>query len=208
VSLRNAIDTKIYSPEGRTWEQQLDYRCVVMARNIRWDRGVKEGIIAFKTFCHHLNLNDWTLDIYGAYGESDEYFKTCRDYCGDDYGKRIRFHGSTSRNRIKSAIASASISLVPSQALEGTSLAALESMALGVPCVSTAVGGLQDLPTIKSETADGISVGHAITHVYRNYKKVRDEQLQQSEHNFSMLRWAAELRKLHERCDVANMYKI
>ena len=61
---------------------------------------------------------------------------------------RVLFTESFPAERMVELYRSALVTLVPSICLEGTSLAALESMASGTPVVATAVGGLKDLPCV------------------------------------------------------------
>jgi glycosyltransferase involved in cell wall biosynthesis len=82
-------------------------------------------------------------------------------FCGPDYdgielsatqgilaesraGRRARFEGSVPNSEMFRYYAAADISVLPSL-IEATSIAALESMASGVPVVATSVGGLPQL---------------------------------------------------------------
>ena len=58
------------------------------------------------------------------------------------YGKNVRFHGFT--NNIKAALGEAS-ALVMTSRNEGLPMIALEAMALGVPVIAPAIGGLPEL---------------------------------------------------------------
>jgi len=83
---------------------------------------------------------------------------------------------------------SALLTLIPSRMSEGTSLAALESMACGTPVVTTNVEGLKDLPGLKCPlTVDGILEGLRTALDKRD--ELAEEQLMEVEERFSKKHW-------------------
>jgi glycosyltransferase involved in cell wall biosynthesis len=186
--LANPVDTKRFEPGGATAEQQCAHRTVVMVRNVRRDRGILEGIKAFLLFRASKGYSDWKLNVYGAFSREDDYFKLCLS-AARTAGDAITFHGNVSNDLVPGVLRGSSIALVPSQDLEGTSLAALEAMASGVPCVSTPIGGLKDLPTVKSNSIEPIDIAHALIHVGSNYERVRCEQISETHQHFSLEAW-------------------
>jgi glycosyltransferase involved in cell wall biosynthesis len=186
--LANPVDTVRFRPGGATASQQYSHRRLVMIRNVRRDRGILEGIQAFMSFRAQGRHSDWQLDIYGAFSSSDEYFRQCAA-ASASAGSAVRFHGNVPNDLVPQILARSSIALVPSQALEGTSLAALEAMASGVPCVSTPIGGLRDIPTYKSRSVEPSAIAEALEHVSANYERVRNEQILQTRQRFSLEAW-------------------
>ena len=140
-----------------------------MFRNVRPDRGIYEAIRAFK----HLQelsdeYNDWALHIYGFYSESSNYYKACIREVHESQ-LNVRFFGHIHPSDVNSKMIASALTLVPSIDMEGTSLAALESMSLGTPCVSTPVGGLNSLPTFKSRDISAEAIAQAVDTLVRNY---------------------------------------
>lgn len=68
-----------------------------------------------------------------------------------DLGGKVIFLGSIPWQQVPGYYKSALISVIATTKGEGTSLAALESMASGTPVVSSKTGGLSELPTLKAE---------------------------------------------------------
>jgi glycosyltransferase involved in cell wall biosynthesis len=64
---------------------------------------------------------------------------------GDEAGAVV-FYGPVPHDQLRAVYSSAQLTLIPSLCGEGTSLAALESMACGTPTICTFVAGLRDLP--------------------------------------------------------------
>jgi glycosyltransferase involved in cell wall biosynthesis len=62
-----------------------------------------------------------------------------------DLGARVTFLGSIPDDQLRRAYAAADVTLMPTRSLEGFGYAALESLAVGVPVVATAIGGLAEL---------------------------------------------------------------
>lgn len=81
------------------------------------------------------------LDIVGDGPE-----RTALEALADDVAPgRVRFHGRVGRTTLQALVGSATLSVVPSRWLENQPLAVLESFALGVPVLTTDLGGLPEL---------------------------------------------------------------
>jgi hypothetical protein len=72
IFLPNPVDLSIFCSQSAKSASQYSYKRVVMVRNVRPDRGVLEGIQAFKIFKSNPIFNNWCLDIYGHYKFNDE----------------------------------------------------------------------------------------------------------------------------------------
>jgi glycosyltransferase involved in cell wall biosynthesis len=201
IYMPNSVDTNFFNHNGVPLASRLGFKKIVMIRNIREDRGIKEGISAFIEFSKIDDYSDWTLDIYGHYSENDPYFLECNLLKNMHCPDRIFFKGVVNNDSVPLIYKHVSISLVPSQSLEGTSLSALESMSCGIPCVSTPVGGLNDIPTFKSQSIDAVSISRALVEVCRNYEVIQNDQIQKTRSNFSRIQWQEDLisiiRKYH-----------
>ena len=182
----NPVDTKIFF-RADGFQNKLELKKIVMIRNIRKDRGILEGIEAFKIF--NKNKKDWILNIYGYFNLSDLYYNSCMMAAGADLGSSIFFKGPVNHSSVPDILKMTTISMVPSIAMEGSSLSALEAMASGVVCVSTNIGGLADLPTIKAISIEPLDIADALFFAVDNYSKVQNSQYLYTTSHFSLSRW-------------------
>jgi glycosyltransferase involved in cell wall biosynthesis len=67
--------------------------------------------------------------------------------------KRVKFAGSLPRSQMRDVYLSAMMVVIFSTFREGTSLAALEAMSCGTPVVTSDIGGLKDLPSVKCDSS-------------------------------------------------------
>ncbi len=139
----NCIDTRKFSAKETDRQNNI-----VVVRNIRPDRGIDLAIGAFALFTR--SIPNYQLRIAGGIGDT-KYFQQCQQLIKQlNIGNQVTFVGHLNRAEVVKEYLSSKISLVPSLAKEGTSLSALESMSCGTPVVSTSIGGLIDLPTLKA----------------------------------------------------------
>lgn len=104
--------------------------------------------------------------------------------------RKVFFSGRQAPTAMPGFYQSAAITLIPTRSGEGTSLAALESMACGTPVISTRVEGLLDLPTIKSDP-DPECLATTMREVYTTGVELgRQQRLAVTEH-FGLDRWAS-----------------
>jgi glycosyltransferase involved in cell wall biosynthesis len=82
------------------------------------------------------------------------------------------------------------VTLIPSLCGEGTSLAALESMACGTPCVGTSVAGLLDLPVLHAEP-EPRAIAHALAHALDARDALAARQREAVTRDYSLERWRA-----------------
>lgn len=201
VLILNPVDTERFKPVTQSSSEKLALRKVVMIRNVRPDRGIIQGIQAFLQFRSNPDFCDWSMDIYGTYDAADPYFLDCAKLAGGQFEKSIRFHGSVRNSEVPKILSLSTLALVPSLELEGTSLAALEAMAAGVPCISTPIGGLRDLPTYKSRSTLGVDIGIALSAVVADFDAVRAEQLNITQRDYSLIAWKTAFLNALSQCN-------
>jgi glycosyltransferase involved in cell wall biosynthesis len=196
ILLNNPVNTVLFNPDGISCSQQYQNKRIVMVRNIREDRGIYEGLMAFLIFSNKNKFSDWSLDIYGKFHEDDEYYLKCFNLIKSSSDNKVMFRGPIINREVPEMLRYASISLVPSQELEGTSLAALESMSAGVPCVSTPIGGLRDLPTFKSSGTSPEEIADALLKLCNEYEASRKLQMEITRKNHNLDLWNSKLHLL------------
>ena len=113
----------------------------------------------------------------------------------DEY---VCFLGSVSSENVKEYYQKAMITVIPTIDQEGTSLSALESMSCGTPVVSTANGGLVDLPTLKSKT-DAIDFANKIVELFGQYEQIKHQQQKETRDIFNMKNWTVAWSKVIEK---------
>lgn len=152
IYLPNSFDARLFNPDQQGG-QVGEYFLVV--RNLRKSRGID---LVIKAYAEYINRGGG-LDLVviggptvGAY--YDKLKKLCLDVGVTD---KVNFLGQKHRDEIPEYYRKAALSIVPSIAYEGTSISALESMACGCPCLSTTVGGLADIPTIKFDSVSQLA---------------------------------------------------
>lgn len=121
---------------------------ILIPRNMVPARGVHLAIKAFSYF--RKDFPDTNLILCGNFPDGkykEEIFSLIHDL--HLIGK-VYFLGSVRWESMPKIYSSSLLTVIPTLSEEGTSLAALESMACGTATVSTNVGGLIDLPTIQS----------------------------------------------------------
>lgn len=145
----NCVDTTVFrrDPAAERQQRNQSSKVILVPRNIRPERGIHLALQAFGKIADA--LKGYTLRIVGNYSE-DDYFGACLRVI-DDYGiaDRVELAGPKAHGDMLQEYHHADMTIIPSTDMEGTSLSALESMASGTPVLSTSVGGLKDLPTLK-----------------------------------------------------------
>jgi glycosyltransferase involved in cell wall biosynthesis len=185
--LPNACDTNFFTPKQpspfSTANSDVIISCV---RNIRPDRGILEAIEV------HALLKEKgfrsILNIAGLYEPASPYYQRCRRLA--DLVGSVRFLGSISRFQVRDLYHQSHVTLVPSQEKEGTSLSALESMAVGTPCVSTSIGGLADIPTFKARSNSPCALANAVIFVLENYERISLEQMSETRGKYGTETWS------------------
>lgn len=162
---------------------------IIVVRNIRSDRGILEAIKAFRYFCNSTD-EQWSMDIYGNYSLNDQYYIECKNAVGN---LLIRFMGIIDNKLLPNVYTQYCLSLIPTQETEGTSISALESMACGLPTVSTPIGGLLDLPTFKSTDSSPESMSVAMLSVISDFDEISKSQSEMVSSKYSENTWNTSL---------------
>lgn len=151
----NCVDTDHFC--RRDTANLLNGRQVIFVpRQITPDRGIDLAIRAFAALPR--SLPEARLCIAGK-TRDHAYLAYCKRLARElGVDRRVDFRPPIPWHLMPLYYCSAAITLVPSVRREGTSLSCLESMACGTPAVSTDVGGLSDLPALRTRpTAESLS---------------------------------------------------
>jgi len=146
----NCVDTERFCP-GPGIESLARLQPILVPRNLTRPRGVDLAVAAFAGFVQHypqttlLIAGDTLYDNRASVAYRAELMQSISRL---GLSGRVLFLGSVSGRDMPAIYRSALMTVIPTRASEGTSLAALESMACGVATVSSNVEGLLDLPTV------------------------------------------------------------
>lgn len=161
---------------------------ILVPRNSSWAKGVHLAIEAFAKF--HKEHPKTIMMIVGNFPSPDYYNLLLSIIRRENLTKYIFFTGNIYWEEMPSYYAAAQMTLVPTIYSEGTSLAALESMASGCLTITTKVGGLNDLPALKSDsTAD--SLANVMLEAFPKRKIIADEQKQEVIEKFNLPNWSS-----------------
>lgn len=163
---------------------------ILVPRNIRKSRGIHLAIASFavieKLFRKHGQA--WLLVIAGS-PNSGQYYDYCKKLAKKfECSHAVCFTGGIPQKQLKKLYSLSKITLVPSVSYEGTSLSAIESMAVGTPVISSSTGGLSDLPTYKASLS-AISFAKAIALTLKNYHEESKKQLTITRKTFHLTNW-------------------
>ncbi|MDP8261886.1 MAG: glycosyltransferase family 4 protein [Candidatus Ancaeobacter aquaticus] len=178
----NCVDTGVFCPDNSVSKEDS----ILVPRNIGHARGIHSAIEFFNVF--HRKNNNFKMYIAGGPLEGD-YYQECFDLVKKyELEDNIVFLGFIHPDEMVSLYRKTKVTLIPSIEREGTSLSALESMACGTPVVSTDVGGLSDLPTIKTKN-DPEHMSNAVNEVLDRYNYYQEKQVKCIEDVFNMKLW-------------------
>lgn len=161
---------------------------IFVPRHIRYERGIHLAIQAFHKFLKNSNYDHYEMWIAGT-GQQGRYYRYCtrliQELCLE---KKVKFLGYIPWQSLSDYYCQVRLTLIPSIALEGTSLSALESMACMTPVVSTNIGGLNDLPTLKSSLSPK-DIADKMVQVINNWNKYSQMQYDTVSTIFNLERW-------------------
>ncbi|HQK94809.1 MAG TPA: glycosyltransferase family 4 protein [Armatimonadota bacterium] len=182
----NCVDTERFRPV-MPMEGLSRLAPVLVPRNLFRNRGVHLAIQAFALLAP--DFPETNLVVVGA-DSQPEYRAEC-DVLVRRLGleARVVFYGPVSWRRMPQIYSSARVTVIPSLSGEGTSLAALESMACGTPAVTTAVAGLLDLPAVHADPRPA-PLAAALGQVLSDRDRVAADQARAVRERFSLDRWA------------------
>lgn len=186
----NCVDTNIFR-RGMGRPELAEWKVILIPRNFTYPRGIDLAIEAFAMLSReepdiHLVLVGGAIEDMA---ESRRYEAQLREMVGRlALKEKVHFAGRYGREEMPSVYSSALLTLIPSRESEGTSLAALESMACGTPAVTTDVEGLRDIPGEKCPpTVEGLLGGVKSALCRRGELAV--EQRREVENRFGKKRW-------------------
>ncbi len=167
-------------------ETLKDKEIIMVPRNSSWAKGIHLAIESFALF--HKKYPQTIMLIVGNFPEPDYYKQLLTIIRRENLTKYVFFTGSIYWEDMPSYYASAQMTIVPTIYSEGTSLAALESMACGCLTLSTPHGGLNDIPTIKAPT-DASLMAAVMIENYENRKETGAKQKKAVEERFHLNNW-------------------
>jgi glycosyltransferase involved in cell wall biosynthesis len=184
----NAVDPQVFAPGPPGAEAARLRPFVLVPRNLYWNRGVHLGIQAFAQLAGR--WPELRLVVVG--GEGQRHAVEAARQAVEEHGlqERVLFVGARRREELVGWYRAAEVTLIPSLCGEGTSLAALESMACGTPVVATDVAGLADLPCLHAAAAPG-PLAQALAHALRERSAEAQRQREIVCAQFNLPRWAA-----------------
>lgn len=192
----NYVDINSFKPSDN-WLTTDRFR-VLYARRLQDCRGYHLMMPAIDKLLKKYDDMDFIFCGRGNKAETDHFMKW---YNQQDM-KRVKYTWREMKD-MPSIYKEADVSVVPTTYAEGSSLSALESLASGVPLISTYIGGLSDITQnyvngllIKPDSVDAIIEG--IEYMYHNrghLRKMRENALNMIP-AFSKTRWDTQITKI------------
>jgi glycosyltransferase involved in cell wall biosynthesis len=166
---------------------------ILVPRNLTPPRGVDLAIRAFAAFVRQypetnlVVVGDIIYDNLWSFRYKMELTRLINEL---DLVGKVFFLGSVPGERMVDVYSSALLTVIPTRASEGTSLAALESMACGTATLSTAVEGLLDLPTERCPP-EPQAMAEAMLGLFPHREDVGLRQQQTVRATYNLQNWAA-----------------
>jgi glycosyltransferase involved in cell wall biosynthesis len=205
----NGVDTQQFQRVASIPEI-ADRNAILVPRNLFRNRGIHLAIEAFAQF--RSRHPETTLFIVGGGGQP-AYVEQLKRMVANlglatpspraERGKggevrtqgvpggevgAVVFYGPVPHDQLPAVHSSAQLTLIPSICGEGTSLAALESMACGVATISTFVAGLRDLPGPHALPIVS-SLVETMESVWPDRVKIGEEQRARAATHYSIEKW-------------------
>lgn len=156
---------------------------ILVPRNIVRGRGIHLAISAFKKISKfYKNTN---LVICGDFSDPKYKFEIFQQIGDLGLIGKVYFIGSVKWLSMPQVYSSALMTIIPTLYEEGTSLAALESMSCGTLTISTNVGGLQDLPTVKANP-NSDDLAKTMIESFRSRKVIAKKQQKEVRTTFNL----------------------
>lgn len=166
---------------------------ILVPRNLTPPRGVDLAIRAFATFVRQypetnlVVVGDIIYDNLWSFRYKMELTRLINEL---DLVGKVFFLGNVPGERMADVYSSALLTVIPTRASEGTSLAALESMACGTATLATAVEGLLDLPA-EHCSPEPQAMAEAMLGLFPNREDVGLRQQQMVRETYNLQNWAA-----------------
>ena len=148
------------------------------------------------------------LLLAGAGSQKDELVEICRQHVN---GKKVVLLGEVNYEKTPALIKNAIATIVPSVPVggvtEATSLAALESLALGVPVIASNIGGLTEIDNgtkIMNLVRPGEShdISEAMENIYQTFLENKIDRQRLKSHildNFDTSVWCQKIVNVYEK---------
>jgi len=182
----NCVDTERFRP-CEPIDDLAALSPILVPRNLFRNRGIHLAIVAFARIASgHPEVH---LVVVGA-DSQPRYRAECERLAeGLGVSDRVVFRGPAPWEDMPRIYSSGLLTVIPSLCGEGTSLAALESMACGTPVVTTALAGLLDLPCRKAEP-EPEALATAMEQALSERDSLADEQRSAVLDTYCLSRWA------------------
>lgn len=184
--LPNSIDTLKYR-KLNDYNKLFPENTIIIPRNIVPQRGMDVVIRNFERLIKNPSFNDYNLYIVGEKYDVGYYQFLVKLVKELNLEKKVVFYGSVDNDLTPLVYNSAKFTVIFSLFREGTSLAALESMACGTPVITSDIGGLRELPSIKATKDD---LAEIIIKANENYYDIAEMQHDFVKDNHNITRWA------------------
>ena len=181
----NSVNTEIFEKKELT-NSYFDSPAIVIPRNIVPQRGMEFVIRALSELKGNGSFMDYKLYIVGVKYDIAYYNSLVSLIDRLNLNDDVVFYGSIPYEETPLMYNSADLVVIFSLFREGTSLAALEAMACSTVVVSTDIGGLKDLPTIKANRDNLASV---MASSLKNADQISVGQMDFVTKNFSSRNW-------------------
>ncbi|MGD9497193.1 MAG: glycosyltransferase family 4 protein, partial [Armatimonadota bacterium] len=180
----NCVDERVFYRR-----QQTDARAegaFLVPRNIYLNRGVHLAVAAFGRIA--ADLPEARMVIAGAPSQPAAVEKVRLAMARYGIGERVTLIGLVPWAQMPALYSAARVTVIPSLCGEGTSLAALESMACGTPVVATNAGGLLDVPALHAPVS-AAALGERMLEAWRRAEELGAQQREAALTRHSRERW-------------------
>jgi glycosyltransferase involved in cell wall biosynthesis len=187
----NCVDTDRFSP-GSGSENLARLQPILVPRNLTSPRGVDLAISAFAQFVQHYPQTSLVIvgdTLYDNKGSIRYRAELMNQITTLGLSGRVIFLGSVAGRDMPGIYRSALMTLIPTRASEGTSLAALESMACGVATICSAVEGLLDLPAVHC-AAGADALFQTMMSTFAERERIGREQRAAVESIYTIANWS------------------
>jgi glycosyltransferase involved in cell wall biosynthesis len=183
----NCVDERVFYPRPADGSSPA-FQAIVVPRNIYHNRGVDLAVAAFAEIAGH--IPEACLVIAGEPSQPAAVAEVERQIELGGLGERVKLTGSVPWAQMPELYSAARLTVIPSRCGEGTSLAALESMACGTPVVATDAGGLLDVPALHASVSVP-DLAEKMLHAWQNADDLAQQQRAAALERHSRRRWEA-----------------
>lgn len=180
----NCVDERVFHPVDDPDERAEG--AFLVPRNIYHNRGVDLAVAAFARIAGE--LPNARMVVAGAPSQPDAVAAVRQEIERGGLRDRVKLIGSVPWRDMPALYTGARVTVIPSRCGEGTSLAALESMACGTPVVATDAGGLLDVPALHAPV-DAEALARRMLQAWRDARDLGAEQMALALERHSRARW-------------------